>query len=84
MTSDLPPATGRHKCLPFKKERCYFDVSTESHTSLFNQYYSVQEGSLETDLYHIEEMFAGHTIEGPAILVDKNRFENIKVISVYG
>lgn len=30
------------------------------------------EGSLETDLYHIEEMYAGHTVEGPAILVDKN------------
>lgn len=82
MTSDLPPATG-HKCLPFKKERCYFDVSTESQSTLFIQY-SLQEGSLETDLYHIEEMFAGHTIEGPAILVDKNRFEIIMRISING
>ena len=33
-----------------------------------------EDGFHDTKIYLLEELSAGHTIDGPAIIVDKNRF----------
>ena len=33
-----------------------------------------EDGFHETNIYLLEELSAGHTIEGPAVIVDKTRF----------